>query len=342
MPKHPHSIGALMVSTLLSLGGCSAAEDGGGYDNDEAVANEDAAGEQQDSIFTIPNPSSSLSRMRGAIGICFYEDGACCSGSLLNNGMVITSAHCLPRPNKNASRDVRITYTMPIDPNAPFCLPSECPNPRVWDFRNAAGVNRSMFFYHHPNQTAAKDEDIDPAWDVAVGALCTSASAPCVASGNTVQSFGLDSTNFVTLSNRKVKQNNALTLVGYGAPELHVQHRLAMKVSSAGDHDAKYHPEALGGWTCEGDSGAPLLRNTGYSDLMGGYWYAQAAVNYGSVDQGSTFFDTPQGRIYCTDRQLGPTLLDKLGWIAELVPFWTNKSCTNVTTPNGESVRKCF
>jgi V8-like Glu-specific endopeptidase len=323
----------VLLSALFPLVACGAADDGS-YD-DTAVADDgdgDVSGEQQEPIFTIPNPDLSRSHERGAIGICFAD--ACCSGSILNNGMVVTSAHCLPQPNRNAARDVRITYTPPVDPNQGFCLPEECPKVRTW--------NKRMFFYPHPNQTAAKDDDINPNWDVAVGAICLSATAPCAGTGNSIQTLGLDDKQFVTISTRKVKNNNALTLVGYGAPEISVQHRLGMKVSSALDSRAKYNPAALGGWTCEGDSGAPLLRNTGYTDSMGSYWNAQAAVNYGSVDQGSTFFDTPQGKVYCSDRLVGPLLLDKLAWIQDLVPFWTNKSCSAVTTPNGETVSKCF
>jgi hypothetical protein len=256
---------------------------------------------------------------------------------LLNNGLVMTAAHCLPVPNRNRSHAVTITYEPPKDPSAPFCLPEYCPDPMVWRL--------NMFFYHHPNQTQSNRKKVEPPYDIAVGAICTSSTAPCYS--GSVQSFGLDYKHFVTLSTRKVADNNLLSMLAYGAPDRGHQHQLQMRVSSGGSGEVAYHPSALGYYTCQGDSGAPLLRNTGNSDGLGSFGYAQVAVHYGANvewgnDPDGTYFDGPNGRTYCSDRERGSAIRNHINWIEEISTFWTNNACTSVVTPNGENVRRCF
>jgi hypothetical protein len=301
---------------------------------------EDGAGEQADPILTLPDPSSSLSRERGAVRLHFLGVGYC-SGSLLNNGIIITAAHCLPAPNKNAPVDVDVYYQIPKDPNAGFCLPEECPTERTWRFRNEGGRDRRMFFYHHPNQKESNRNKVSTDWDVAIGGICTAGAGCAAYPSNYIQSFGLDDTNFLSLSKRAVKGNNALTMHGYGAPDQQ-HHVLGTTVDGSSTHAADIHTTVLNHYFCAGDSGAASVRRSGYSDSRGAYGNAIATIHSKRMENRASI-TYPDGKVsYCDIKGEDSRIDDKLGWISEIVPFWTNKSCAETTTPSGEKVLQCW
>ncbi|HKO47284.1 MAG TPA: hypothetical protein VJV79_06150 [Polyangiaceae bacterium] len=277
----------------------------------------------QEKIFTATNPAGSRSRQRGAIFIRFLNGGGC-SGSILNNGVILTAAHCLPVPNRNRFEDVEIFYQYPADPNQPFC-PDCGPPERSWSLR--------MFFYPHPNQTATSG--IDRRWDFAVGAICSPGS-PCDTPGTVTGSLGLASSHFVTLSTHVLADNNGLTVNGYGAPEVGVQHQMGIRVDDAEADRYSWVYAAPAQWICDGDSGAPAFRNSGYTDTMGRYWQAQAGVNT-SVNNNASF-----GGQGCGDTGRGSNVRKKTAWVASIVDFWTSRKCQQFTNPAGEPALWCW
>ncbi len=326
-------VGSCLLSLALPLSGCGA--DPGSAPGDGAL--EDEVGQQSDPILTLPNPSSSLSRERGAVRL-FFPGFGYCSGALLNNGIIITAAHCLPAPNKNAPVDVDVYYQLPKDPNAGFCLPEECPTERVWRFRNEGGRDRRMFFYHHPNQKESNRNNVSTDWDVAIGGICTTTAGGC---NGYIQSLGLDDTNFMSLSTRAVKGNNALTMHGFGAPDLQ-HHVLGITVDGSSTHAADIYTTVLNHYFCQGDSGAASVRRSGYSDSRGAYGNAIATIHSKRASNRASITYPDGTRVYCDIEGEDSRVDDKLSWISEIVPFWTNKRCVAATTPSGENVLQCW
>lgn len=274
-------------------------------------------------IFTAQDPAGSRSRQRGAIQIIF-SNGSSCSGSIVNNGIVLTAAHCLPVPNRNRLEDVEIYYQYPADPNQGFC--PDCGPPELRkSFR--------MFFYPHPNQT--ETEDIDRRWDFAVGAICSPGS-PCSAGGAPTASLGLPSSHFVTLSTHVLQDNNGLTVHGYGAPEIGVQHQMGIRVDDADPDRYSWVFTSPAQWICDGDSAGPAFRNSGYTDNMGRYWQAQAGVHTSSTTSASFGGQT------CGDDGRGSNVRKKTAWVESIVDFWTSRRCQSFTNPAGEPALWCW
>ena len=244
---------------------------------------------------------------RGAICIKKSKAGNCCTGSVLNNQIIMTSAHCLADSSFNGYREVWINYQGPN-------------GPRNWEFSNAGGVDNRMFMYVHPNWSTANNA---PEWDMAIGAL------------EGTQSLGLDEMDFVTIYKGSLKENMGLTVAGYGGSlnqPSNIQRRAGIRMTWTGSHHVKWEKTVLGQMLCPGDSGGPGLRNSGYQDGLGRYWDAQATIHksvFGSnADCGS------DGRA----TRVGP----KAAWINDIVEFWTPWTCSDFTNPAGEKAAWCW
>lgn len=287
-------------------------------------------------IFTPANPNGSRSRQRGVLQVCFDDTGSCCSASFLNNASIVTAAHCLPQPNRNALHNVSLKYEMPgatrtwkfnnigVRPGDPFC--PECRDGR-------------MFFYPHPNQNQSNKDKVSSEWDVAVGNICN-AGAACD-TGGAVQSFNLSDDHFVTFLNKPPWDNMNMTVFGYGMPELGVKHAMRLVVEDANSNDVEWRKWALGEWVCGGDSGSPAMRNSGYSDAQGEYWMTQTTV-MSNVDMNASFTRPDGSVVPCGDSGMASRIRGKIGWISSIVQFWAPKTCKNFTNRADEPATWCW
>jgi hypothetical protein len=281
-------------------------------------------------IFTPSNPAASRSLQRGSLWLCF-DEGACCSASFLNNNSILTAAHCLPQPNRNALHAVTMQYEMPDG------------STRNWAFRPCTEFfgcpDRRMFFYPHPNQTQSNPDNVSPQWDVAIGNICA-AGAPCDTGGLT-RSFGLTSEHFVLLFNQPPWDGLNMTLFASGAPQVGVKRAMRVVVDDANSNDMKWRKWATGQWVCGGDSGGPHLRGSGYSDSFGDYWLSQVGVQ-NTVFTNATITLSDGSTIPCGDSGMASRVRSKIGWIQSIVSFWSPKVCPTFTNPNGEQSAWCF
>jgi len=238
----------------------------------------------------------------------------------------------LPTPNRNGFHDVSI-YA--YHPQGDFSR----------DFWQQTWGDERMFFYPHPNQTVSNPYDVPPQWDLAVGAICLP-GAPCVGSGNTIQSLSLSSMMFVTLSTKLLVQNNGLTVNAYGLPDLGTQHQMGIKVTGVTTSYYNWGWSSPGQYMCEADSGAPAFRDSGYSDQFGRYWQSQNAVMR-SVNTNFTITHADGSKTKCGDsgratRVRDSNNNDKINWINSVVQFWTNQHCVSFTNKANEPAVWCW
>jgi hypothetical protein len=287
-------------------------------------------------IFTPQNPNS-RSWQRGALRICF-DGGGCCSGSFLNNASILTAAHCLPKPNRNALYSVRIHYERPdgvfpdmvfndagVRPGAPFC--PDCRDGR-------------MFFYPHPEQKESNKDYVSSEFDVAVGNICNAGGA-CAAGGGAIQSFGLGVEHFVTFLNKQPWDGMNTTIFGSGAPDSPIKRAMRIRASDVNSNDVEWSRINPLEWTCQGDSGAPAMRTSGFSDRLGDFWMTQVTVHHGSHPLAN--FTRPDGSIItCGDSGTASRVRGKQAWIQSIIEFWSPKTCKTFTNNNQEPATWCW
>jgi hypothetical protein len=287
-------------------------------------------------IFTPQNPNS-RSYQRGALRICF-DGGGCCSGSFLNNASILTAAHCLPKPNRNALYSVRIHYERPdgvfpdkafndvgVRPGDPFC--PDCRDGR-------------MFFYPHPDQKASNKNDVSPEYDVAVGNICN-AGGQCAAGGAAIQSFNLGVEHFVTFLNQQPWDGMNTTIFGSGAPDSPIKRAMRIRAEDVNSNDVEWNRVNPLEWTCQGDSGAPAMRTSGFSDGFGDFWMTQVTVHHGSFTNAS--ITLPSGKvILCGDSGMASRVRGKQAWIQSIIEFWSPKTCKQFTNRNNEPATWCW
>jgi hypothetical protein len=132
-------------------------------------------------------------------------------------------------------------------------------------------------------------------------------------------------------------ENMGLTVRGYGAPESGVQHAMNIKLTASRTHHINFVRVYTFDWICNGDSGAPGFRNSGYTDSLGSYWNAQASVHSRS-EKNAAFSSGAE----CGPEGRQSRVSDKVDWIEDIVEFWTNKTCEQFTNPAGEQALWCW
>jgi V8-like Glu-specific endopeptidase len=247
---------------------------------------------------------------RGAICLRTSAGGNCCSGSIINNQVLMTAAHCFTDSNQSGFRNVWVEY--------------QGPNGTLnWAFSDAGGTDNQMFVNMHPNWPT----DPRPEWDMAIATLFRD------------QNLNLPSRDFVTIYRGSLKEGNHVDEVGYGGGMFqanNIQRRAQLKVDWVGSNHIKWVNSVIGQMICSGDSGGPGLRQSGYRDGLGNYWDAQATVMV------EVFGSSTPGVGICGAGGRASRVSPKFSWINGLVSTWTQWKCTDFTNLQGEKAAWCW